>query len=242
MASTTLLLLCLALGTGLCSGQAGQTSTGLPSAKLIRFIQSVTGYVSGEKQLTEEREKNFLHPHSLIEGYFIPVDVKIFNPIPTFYLEELVNKVTYRRHIVTVTEDNDGLIIVTPYNVTVDVKFQRNGTLDTNAVYNIKREELESHENCVAVYIEVEENVFHGSWPDCYSSIELHNPKYSNIWTCHYVTTLVSHPGAKEGATPVPFILNKANRPLLPYMTRGQVYKSTCGPKPVERELKWPSA
>ncbi|XP_059150236.1 uncharacterized protein LOC131937067 [Physella acuta] len=239
MASTTLLLICLAVGVGL---DNGQDISAIPSEKVIRFLHSLSGFFSGERQLSEEKEKNSLHQHSLVEVYYIPIDVQIFHPIPTFYMQQFVNKVTTKRHIVTVTEDDDGLIHVTPYNVTVDVSFHRNGSLDHDGVYRLRRKDVSTHPNCVAVYAEMEHAVFFGSWPDCEISLDLDNPKYSNLLTCHYTSSLVSHPGAKEGANPVPFVANKAHRELLPYMMYGRPnLESSCGPTPPGRKIEWPS-
>ncbi|XP_059150231.1 uncharacterized protein LOC131937062 [Physella acuta] len=242
MASHLLWLLCLTVVTAMVSGHTGHHSYEITTDKILRFLHSLSGYTSSEKQVTEERERNFLHPHTLLEVFFIPVDVKLFNPTPTLYFEEFINKVSHRRHILTVTEDKTGLIHVTPYNISANITFHRNGTLDLDAVYRLGPSDLESHPNCVAIYEEVDTNIFLGTWPDCYTSLDLHNPKFTNLWTCHFAAFLVSHADAKEGANPAPFKGSTAKIKLLPYMMNGRNHFDTsCGPTPPERIVEWPS-
>ncbi|XP_059148572.1 uncharacterized protein LOC131935867 [Physella acuta] len=244
MASSTFVFMCLALGVVVVRGQTGPSPTAVPSDKLLRFLHIVSGYQSGEKQVAQDKKKNVPNPHPLAESYAIPVYVPVLGEIPAFYMEEFINKVSIRRYITTVIENQDGNLIVTPYNITVDVKLQKNGVLDTNVILNLKKEDLsDSGRNCDGIYYEVSKNEFIGLFPDCSQSLEANNPKYFGYSNCHYSVGIVAHPGAKEGVHPVPFELNKIRKPLLPYMMKGnEKFKSSCGPTPRDRVIQWPSA
>ncbi|XP_059139897.1 uncharacterized protein LOC131928021 [Physella acuta] len=249
MTSLSLLLLGLALVAFLVVGQPDpqpsatpEATVRVPSDRLLRILHLLSGFVSGVKQVEENKRRNVAHPHALVESYLIPVYVPALGQVPTFYAEEFVDNVLKRRQLVTVYEDKDANIRVTPHNITVNPRLQRNGTLDTEVLYNLTVDDITSNHSCSGHYDEPYENVFVGIFPDCSMGHDMNNPKIIGVTTCHYSRYVITYQGSKEGPNPVPYELNKLDVPLLPYMMAGKEnFTITCGPKPLERQIQWPA-
>ncbi|XP_059149247.1 uncharacterized protein LOC131936333 [Physella acuta] len=238
MSLSFLLMSCVLLTAHLAHCQSAD-----PNEKLTKFVHLISGYFSVQKQIPSENITDVIQLRRSIEAYSIPVEIEALKPSKTFYLEQVINNITVRRQIVSVGVDSYGFIHMQPYNVSIDVNYNRTGSVEDDRVNLIKLNDLQTRPECEAIYEEIEENVFVGTWPECNLMREDGIPQYVVVLTCHsLVFSSTSPTRARNGTAPVLFQMYRAELRLPPYMlSETQIYNSTCGPKPATLHVDWPA-
>ncbi|CAG5132146.1 unnamed protein product [Candidula unifasciata] len=178
-------------------GECGGVST-----KVLDFLATFSGRYSNCKQKAEGH-----YEYDLVQSKIIPLELPSLSQEPFLYLEQATNGRVNILALVTVTEDKDGILFMTPHIFTNGTQFKFE-EYKIESLSSLKPGDIQTYEACKAAVQPLENGDYLINFPDCSTNIKGHNPSYSIVTSCE-VAYIIMPAGGPIKPVPVPYRMQR---------------------------------
>ncbi|XP_055897784.1 uncharacterized protein LOC106065331 [Biomphalaria glabrata] len=226
---TMLLTLAITLiGSVVVFGQSSNPEFRVPTHKAFNYAYMLSGtFINiNQENSSQNGDQNAL-PYDILAFTITPVVVTALQPALTFTVDQYVNGRPARYHLMTVFEDDEGLVNLKHYIIP--------NNLTASDVPNLQLEDIVEEAGCTAKYSTVTNKLFVGYWPAC-TQYEVNVPqRYVVTITCEAFTMSVpATQNQPESSYDLPYINYKIEQYPLPASVLEQAgdFQPSCAIKP----------